>query len=111
LDSVARHHPETCTPGTQQAPGTHANSLDKLDFTTFLVVSLPHDFDVMLEILDKEARARMARHLAASDTRFRSGNRNHCPRSKKTPRVLGINQQSFSANRTDSVGKPQSLGQ
>jgi UV DNA damage endonuclease len=54
-------------------PGSHAEHIDPGDFTSFLRQSQPHDFDLMLEIKDKEASARIAVCLARSDPRFVGG--------------------------------------
>ena len=51
-------------------PGTHVHSLDAADFQTFLRDSRPHDFDLMLEIKDKERSALRALALAAGDPRL-----------------------------------------
>ncbi|MFO8011457.1 MAG: UV DNA damage repair endonuclease UvsE [Dehalococcoidia bacterium] len=50
--------------------GQHAQSLDEEDFRRFLTESKPHDFDVMLEIKDKEISCIRAITLARSDRRF-----------------------------------------
>ncbi len=50
--------------------GAHAPSLDREDFRRFLARSRPFDFDVMLEIKDKEASALQAIALARDDARF-----------------------------------------
>jgi UV DNA damage endonuclease len=50
--------------------GAHAPSLDAEDFRLFLARSRPFDFDVMLEIKDKEASALRAVALAGKDARF-----------------------------------------
>ena len=55
-----------------QRAGTHAESLDEADFARFLRESQPHDFDLMLEIKDKERSALRALALAAGDPRLRS---------------------------------------
>jgi UV DNA damage endonuclease len=52
-------------------PGTHAHALDEASFRDFLRDSRPHDFDLMLEIKDKERSALRARALAAGDPRLR----------------------------------------
>lgn len=46
--------------------GRHAESLDEADFRAFLAASRETDFDVMLEIKDKEASARRAVEIAQS---------------------------------------------
>jgi len=51
-------------------PGTHVHSVDAADFQTFLRDSRPHDFDLMLEIKDKERSALRALALAAGDPRL-----------------------------------------
>lgn len=50
--------------------GSHAPSIDMEDFQTFLTHSRPHDFDIMLEIKDKEASAEKAVAAARNDKRF-----------------------------------------
>lgn len=50
--------------------GSHAESIDAEDFARFLAESFPHDFDLMLEIKDKEASALKAIALAESDPRL-----------------------------------------
>lgn len=58
-----------------QAPdkpvGSHTASIDLEDFQTFLNRSRPHDFDIMLEIKDKETSAQKAVALAKKDPRFK----------------------------------------
>jgi len=51
-------------------PGSHAESIDMHDFEEFLTSSRPHDFDLMLEIKDKEASASKAVFAARTDPRF-----------------------------------------
>ncbi len=63
---------------SQQAgkrPGAHAEHIVPEDFRHFLAGSRPHDFDLMLEIKDKEKSAKVALDLAAADSRLvtRSG--------------------------------------
>ncbi len=57
-----------------QAPGkligSHTASIDIKDFQGFLSGSRPYDFDIMLEIKDKEASAEKAITLAKKDTRL-----------------------------------------
>lgn len=50
--------------------GTHIRSLPPSRFAQFLSCSKPYDFDVMLEIKDKERSARAAVRLAKDDARF-----------------------------------------
>jgi UV DNA damage endonuclease len=50
--------------------GQHAESLDEADFGAFLAASRETDFDVMLEIKDKETSARRAVDIARDDPRF-----------------------------------------
>ncbi len=50
--------------------GNHAEKIDIRDFRKFLAASRPIDFDVMLEIKDKEMSAVKAVAAAASDPRF-----------------------------------------
>ncbi len=50
--------------------GAHASGLDKKAFLAFLKESLPFDFDLMLEIKDKEKSALRALALAAGDPRL-----------------------------------------
>ncbi|MCU0612006.1 MAG: UV DNA damage repair endonuclease UvsE [Candidatus Eisenbacteria bacterium] len=54
-------------------PGSHAESIDMADFDEFLAKSHPHDFDLMLEIKDKEVSALKAVAKARSDARFIPG--------------------------------------
>lgn len=50
--------------------GRHAESIDKRDFVKFTERSKPHDFDLMLEIKDKEKSAIKAVDLVSDDPRF-----------------------------------------
>ena len=50
--------------------GSHTASLDIEDFQAFLARTRPYDFDLMLEIKDKEASAQKAITLARKDNRF-----------------------------------------
>jgi UV DNA damage endonuclease len=50
--------------------GSHTPSIDIKDFRAFLAHSQPHDFDIMLEIKDKEASAEQAVAVARKDQRF-----------------------------------------
>ena len=50
--------------------GNHAESLDTEHFSEFLKITQENDFDIMLEIKDKEASALNAITLARSDKRF-----------------------------------------
>jgi UV DNA damage endonuclease len=50
--------------------GAHAEQIDPGDFQKFLVASRSHDFDLMLEIKDKEKSANAALALAAHDSRL-----------------------------------------
>lgn len=45
-------------------PGSHAYQLDELHFRRFLMESRPHDFDLMLEVKDKERSALRALEIA-----------------------------------------------
>ncbi len=51
--------------------GKHAETIDVTHFKEFLDVSKPHDFDVMLEIKDKEKSAFKAIEIASKDRRFK----------------------------------------
>ncbi|HTY45006.1 MAG TPA: UV DNA damage repair endonuclease UvsE [Patescibacteria group bacterium] len=51
-------------------PGAHAQSIDRKDFLRFLEATRPFDFDMMLEIKDKERSALMALKLI---------HKNRCP--------------------------------
>ena len=51
-------------------PGAHAEQIDPDNFQKFLIDSRPHDFDLMLEIKDKEKSAATALALAAHDPRL-----------------------------------------
>lgn len=50
--------------------GSHTASIDIEDFQAFLAHSRPHDFDIMLEIKDKEASAEKAIAVARKDKHF-----------------------------------------
>jgi len=50
--------------------GTHAEAIDLRNFKVFLLETKPHDFDVMLEIKDKEKSALKAVRAASKDSRF-----------------------------------------
>jgi len=51
-------------------PGRHAETIDLKDFKRFLNESKPYDFDIMLEIKDKEISAIKAVKIAEHDKRF-----------------------------------------
>jgi len=51
--------------------GRHTNSIDPKAFRKFLVQTNPFDFDLMLEIKDKERSALKAIEIASHDPRFR----------------------------------------
>jgi UV DNA damage endonuclease len=57
-----------------QRKGIHARTLDGEDFLNFLKRSRPHDFDLMMEIKDKEMSASRAIALAEGDPRLRKRN-------------------------------------
>ena len=50
--------------------GSHVDSIDLKEFTMFLENSKPYDFDIMLEIKDKEKSALSAVKIASQDGRF-----------------------------------------
>ncbi|MCX7751103.1 MAG: UV DNA damage repair endonuclease UvsE [Candidatus Bipolaricaulota bacterium] len=50
--------------------GSHAHALDEKDFLNFLEDSQPYDFDLMLEVKDKERSALRALELARGDARL-----------------------------------------
>jgi UV DNA damage endonuclease len=50
--------------------GRHAETADDDDLRRFLESTAPHDFDLMLEIKDKEASALCAVDVARADPRF-----------------------------------------
>ena len=50
--------------------GSHAETIDLKDFKRFLNESKPYDFDIMLEIKDKESSPLKAVKLAEDDKRF-----------------------------------------
>ncbi len=50
--------------------GKHAETIDPDDFSKFMTLSRPLDFDIMLEIKDKETSALKAVELLHSDERF-----------------------------------------
>jgi UV DNA damage endonuclease len=53
--------------------GAHAETIDERDFRSFLQISMPYDFDIMLEIKDKEKSALSALILAQNDPRLYKG--------------------------------------
>lgn len=55
---------------TGRPTGSHTPSIDVDDFRSFLRHTRPLDFDVMLEIKDKEASALEAITVAKEDERF-----------------------------------------
>lgn len=55
--------------------GSHAEHLNNPDFSRFLLRSKPYDFDLMLEIKDKEKSAIQAVKVLESDIRFLSPTR------------------------------------
>ena len=50
--------------------GAHAETLDRKDFQIFLQLTNPYDFDIMLEIKDKEKSALAALSIASDDPRL-----------------------------------------
>ncbi|UCG92521.1 MAG: UV DNA damage repair endonuclease UvsE, partial [candidate division WOR-3 bacterium] len=52
-------------------PGTHTETINLSRFKTFLDATKPFDFDIMLEIKDKEKSALMAVEIASQDNRFK----------------------------------------
>ncbi len=54
----------------EQRMGSHVDSIDLKEFKIFLNESKPYDFDVMLEIKDKEKSAISALRVASQDERF-----------------------------------------
>jgi UV DNA damage endonuclease len=56
----------------KQKVGKHSESIDTTHFRHFLIESKPYDFDIMLEIKDKETSALIAVSEAKKDGRFRS---------------------------------------
>lgn len=56
---------------TAETPVKHAQTIDLDDFGSFLKKTEPNDFDIMLEIKDKEKSALQAKKLAERDMRFR----------------------------------------
>ena len=50
--------------------GSHAETIKTMQFKHFLDISKPYDFDIMLEIKDKEKSALKAAQVAQKDARF-----------------------------------------
>jgi UV DNA damage endonuclease len=50
--------------------GAHTEHIDLGDFTDFITKSKPYDFDIMLEIKDKETSALIAQEFLQNDARF-----------------------------------------
>jgi UV DNA damage endonuclease len=57
------------------AKGAHAETIQMRIFRKFLEQSKPHDFDIMLEIKDKERSALRAVRIAQADARFQTSSR------------------------------------
>ncbi len=57
--------------------GRHAESIDSEEFAEFLKATKPFDFDIMLEIKDKERSASKAIELASRDARFITASKAH----------------------------------
>jgi UV DNA damage endonuclease len=55
-----------------EKPGKHVESIDIQDFNDFIENSKPYDFDIMLEIKDKEKSALKAVNIVKDDVRFYS---------------------------------------
>ena len=53
--------------------GSHAENINLKDFESFLIKSKPYDFDIMLEIKDKESSAIKAKNILETDNRFVKG--------------------------------------
>ncbi|MFW6196467.1 MAG: UV DNA damage repair endonuclease UvsE [Thermoplasmatota archaeon] len=53
--------------------GKHAETIDEEDFQKFISNSRPYDFDIMLEIKDKERSAKKAVKIIREDNRFFRG--------------------------------------
>ncbi|MBN2012544.1 UV DNA damage repair endonuclease UvsE [candidate division KSB1 bacterium] len=83
--------------------GKHSNEIERKDFSYFLRLLNVADFDVMLEIKDKEASALNAVNLAASEPRFIAAERQQIYRwihqSGKTIERKGKQHDSTRANR------------
>jgi UV DNA damage endonuclease len=58
-------------PGQKKIKVSHADNIDSAAFRKFLKATLPWDFDIMLEIKNKEQSAIEAVRLASNDERFR----------------------------------------
>ncbi len=67
-DGVPMADYSTQAPGRRR--GAHAESIDPAAFAGFLLESLGHDLDIMLEIKDKEKSALVALEAAQSDPRL-----------------------------------------
>ena len=55
-----------------QKSGKHSKTIDKVEFMAFLKATVPYDFDLMLEIKDKENSALRALRAATGDMRLAS---------------------------------------
>jgi len=53
--------------------GSHVESIDTSHFERFLIATQPYDFDIMLEIKDKETSALKAVEITRKDKRFFNG--------------------------------------
>ena len=59
------------SPRVEGRKGSHAESIDLKRFSEFLEETGSYDFDIMLEIKDKEKSALKAEHLLRTDERFK----------------------------------------
>jgi UV DNA damage endonuclease len=55
---------------TDGKPGSHAETINLKDFQSFIMRTYPYDFDIMLEIKDKEHSAIQALSIIQNDMRF-----------------------------------------
>ena len=55
--------------------GAHATHIVEEDFRQFIIETIPADFDIMLEIKDKEKSALAAIDIARDDSRLVTGGR------------------------------------
>lgn len=93
-----------------EKPGRHADHIDSTDFKKFIAETKPFDFDVMLEIKDKEKSASEAIAVLSTDKRFlQINNKGYGNHGSKNPHELLsdlLTSQHFAVIATESKKQP-----